>query len=242
MVTEENNFSPEETTEERDRRWRLLLGADPEEKSISLDKEDMGMDAALAALYDNKEGGSRKAGLGSSAPRVARWLGDIRQYFPTRVVQVMQADAINRLGLKELLLEPEMLQSVEADVHLVATLASLGKVMPQKAKSTAREIVNKVVKEVEKRLADKLRQAVSGALNRAARTTRPRLNDINWSRTISANLKNYLPEHKTVIPETIIGYGRKQVGFQREIILVVDQSGSMASSVVYAGIFSAVLA
>jgi CoxE family protein len=157
-------------------------------------------------------------------------------------VQVMQADAIDRLGLKQLLLEPEMLEAVEADVHLVATLASLGRIMPQKAKASAREVVGRVVRQVEERLADRVQQAVRGALNRASRTTRPRLNDINWSRTIAANLGNYLPELKTVVPERLIGYGRRQTGFQREIVLVVDQSGSMAASVVYASIFAAVLA
>jgi CoxE family protein len=158
------------------------------------------------------------------------------------VVQVMQADAIDQLGLKQLLLEPEMLEAVEADVHLVATLASLGRIMPQKAKASAREVVGRVVRQVEERLADRVQQAVRGALNRASRTTRPRLNDINWSRTIAANLGNYLPELKTVVPERLIGYGRRQTGFQREIVLVVDQSGSMAASVVYASIFAAVLA
>ena len=202
------------------------------------------MDAALAALYDHRpeDRGRRGGGLGGSAPRVARWLGDIRRYFPSRVVQVMQADAIDQLGLKQLLLEPEMLEAVEADVHLVATLASLGRIMPQKAKASAREVVGRVVRQVEERLADRVQQAVRGALNRASRTTHPRLNDINWSRTIAANLGNYLPELKTVVPERLIGYGRRQTGFQREIVLVVDQSGSMAASVVYASIFAAVLA
>lgn len=228
---------------EVDRRWRLVLGADPEDAAGGgLSSDDAAMDKALAALYDNDGPGTRRAGLGGSAPKVARWLGDIRTYFPSRVVQVMQGDAIDRLGLKRLLLEPEMMASVQPDVHLVATLASLGRVMPAKAKETARELVGRVVKEVEERLADKVIQAVRGALNRAARTTRPRLNDINWPRTIAANLANYLPEHRTVVPERIIGYGRKHTGFQREIVLVVDQSGSMANSVVYASIFSAVLA
>jgi len=168
--------------------------------------------------------------------------GGAEVFSPPGGVQVMQADAIDRLGLKQLLLEPEMLEAVEADVHLVATLASLGRIMPQKAKASAREVVGRVVRQVEERLADRVQQAVRGALNRASRTTRPRLNDINWSRTIAANLGNYLPELKTVVPERLIGYGRRQTGFQREIVLVVDQSGSMAASVVYASIFAAVLA
>lgn len=227
------------------RRWRLMLGSAPESGEAGLSREEQAMDAALAALYDNasegEETGPRRAGLGGSAPRVARWLGDIRTYFPSRVVQVMQADAIDRLGLKQLLLEPEMLRSVEPDVHLVATLASLSRVMPAKTRATARQVVATVVAQVEERLADKLRQAVHGALNRAARTRRPKPGDINWTRTIAANLKNYVPEERVLVPETLVGFGRRQTGIQREIVLVVDQSGSMATSVVYAGIFAAVL-
>jgi len=211
--------------DERNRRWRLLLGTAPEGTEETLSRQDAAMDAALAALYDNQSGDGQKrhAGLGASAPRVARWLGDIRTYFPSRVVQVMQADAIDRLGLKQLLLEPEMLETVEADVHLVATLAGLGRVMPQKARASAREVVARVVKQVEEKLADKVQQAVRGALNRAARTNRPRLNDINWLRTIEANLGNYLPELNTVVPERLIGYGRKQTGFPRGIRAAEDE-------------------
>ncbi len=205
------------------------------------------MDAALAALYDGggKGGptdGPRSAGLGGSAPRVARWLGDIRTYFPNRVVRVMQADAIDRLGLRRLLVEPEMLAGVEPDVHLVATLASLRGVIPERSKATARAVVAAVARQVEERLADRLRQAVRGALNRASRTHRPRHADIDWNRTVRANLRHYQPEYRTVVPERLVGFGRRQTGVQREIVLCVDQSGSMASSVVYASILAAVMA
>jgi Mg-chelatase subunit ChlD len=102
-------------------------------------------------------------------------------------------------------------------------------------------VVRRVVEELERRLANPMRQAVAGSLNRATRNRRPRHNEIDWNRTIRANLKHYQPEYRTVIPETRIGYGRKRNSL-RDIILCVDQSGSMATSVVYAGVFSAVLA
>lgn len=235
---------------ERDRRWRLLLGQSPDlagGTSLALSSQDAAIDAALAALYDRNTGGDSSGkkstgSLGASAPKVARWLGDIRTYFPSRIVQVMQNDAIERLGLRHLLLEPEMLDTIEPDVHMVATLASLSNVMSATAKNTARQVVNRVVEEVKKRLEDHLRQSVRGALRRSLRTNRPRPGDINWNRTIAANLANYIPEKNTVIPEKLVGYGRASSGFERDIILVVDQSGSMASSVVYASIFSSVLA
>lgn len=238
------------TSDERLRRWRLVLGGEPgaDGTGCQLSGTDAGMDAALAALYRGEQGGDegrssrRSAGLGASAPNVARWLGDIRAYFPSTVVQVMQSDAIERLNLTRLLLEPEMLEAVEPDVHLVGTLLSLNNVMPEKTKQTAREVVRRVVVELERRIAQQTRAAVTGALNRAARINRPRHHDIDWNRTIRANLRHYQAEHRTIVPERLIGYGRRANAVQRDIVLCVDQSGSMAASVVYSSIFAAVLA
>ncbi|MDQ3897734.1 MAG: VWA domain-containing protein [Actinomycetota bacterium] len=207
---------------------------------------DAAMDAALAALYEagggTLERSRRSGGLESSAPRVARWLGDIRTYFPSTVVRVMQQDAIDRLNLRQLLLEPEVLDAVEPDVHLVTTLLALNDVLPDETRQTARLVVRKVVDDLERRLAQRTRQAVTGALDRAARSRRPRHNEIDWNKTVRANLRHWQRDRRTVIPETLVGYGRRQQGFQRDIVLCVDQSGSMATSVVFAGVFAAVLA
>jgi hypothetical protein len=234
---------------ERLRRWRLVLGKDADESLCSSGGEgadggldsltgaDLGMDNVLEALYNSE----RQAGLGASSPHVARWLGDIRTYFPTPTVQIMQKDALERLNLTQMLLEPEMLETVEADVHLVANLLSLSHVIPEKTKDTARHVVRKVVEELERKLTNPMIQAVRGSLNRAVRNYRPRPNEINWDRTIRANLKNYLPERRTIIAERLVGHGHKRSSL-RDIVLCVDQSGSMGTSVVYSGIFGAVLA
>ncbi len=228
---------------ERLRRWRLVLGqeaaaglnANGEEWELS--QTDQGMDDVLTALYDNE----RSGGLGKSSPSVARWLGDIRTYFPSSSVRIMQQDALGRLQLTQMLLEPEMLEQVEPDVHLIATLLSLSRIIPEKTKDTARHVVRKVVDELERKLANPLLQAVRGSLHRATRTYRPRANEVNWDRTIRMNLQHYIPEQGTIIAERLVGYGHKRSSL-RDIILCVDQSGSMASSVVYSGIFGAVLA
>ncbi len=216
------------------------LGAD-------LGEREIGMDRALAALYETTPSagagtGRREAALGASAPQVARWLGDIRSYFPTSVVQVMQRDAIERLDLTSMLLEPELLSSVEPDVHLVATLVGLNKVMPETTRATARQVVGQVVGEIERRIAERTRSAVTGAVNRAARTRRPRAADIDWGATIGRNLDHYLPEYRTVVPERLVGHGRSARAASRDVVVAVDQSGSMAESVVYASVFGAVLA
>jgi Mg-chelatase subunit ChlD len=228
---------------ERLRRWRLVLGGDAcNQKEMGLtDGTDRAIDAALAALYGEQSGQARKGGLGASAPSVARWLGDIRRYFPTSVVRVLQKDALERLNLTQMLLEPELLQSVVPDVHLATALISLKDVLPNETRETARSVVAQVVRELEARLALAMQQAVKGSLSRAARTRRPRLAEMDWTRTIRANLRHYQPEYRTIVPETRIGYAKRRRALQ-DVILCVDQSGSMASSVVYAGVFGAVMA
>ncbi|MBO0759509.1 MAG: hypothetical protein J2P54_27020, partial [Bradyrhizobiaceae bacterium] len=181
---------------ERMRRWKLALGTDTED----LSERDQRMAQALAQLYDtdSEERKSRhNVGHGASAPRVARWLGDIREFFPSTVVQVIQKDAFERLGLKQMLLEPEFLAAVEADVHLIADLIALRSAMPEKTKETARQVVAKVVKELMEKLENKTIEAVRGALNRQKRTSRPRFSDIDWPRTIRRNLQHWQEEQKT---------------------------------------------
>lgn len=253
--TGEQPTSEQPTSEpltERLRRWRLILGGGAAdgiggsgggsrqgtgEDGFGLGAADRAMDDVLSALYE----GDRQGGLAASSPKVVRWLGDIRTYFPTSIVKVMQQDALERLNLQQMLLEPELLRSLEPDVHLVSNLLSLSTVMPEKTRETARIVVRQVVDDLTRKLENPTRQAILGSLNRAHRNRRPRHHEIDWHRTIRANLKHYQPNYRTIVPETRIGFGRKRSAL-RTIILCVDQSGSMATSVVYAGIFSAVLA
>ena len=245
-MTEQPEVGPDRgTARDRLTRWRLVLGGNDADglsgaggEAVSLSAEDERRDGALEALYDSE----RRGGLGGSAPRVSRWLGDIRTYFPSSVVQVMQGDAMERLGLRRMLLEPEMMRAVQPDVGLVSTLIGLGRVIPEHSRETARAVVRQVTDELEERLRQRTVQAVSGALDRSTRTRRPRMRDVDWGRTIAANLKHYLPEHRTVVPERLVGHARRSTQVEREIILCIDQSGSMAESIVYSSVFGAVLA
>ncbi|HEX8022529.1 MAG TPA: hypothetical protein VF500_21425, partial [Mucilaginibacter sp.] len=155
------------------RKWRLILGGNQNEGTeFRLDEADLKVDRTLEALYDSDRTGS----LGASSPNVSRWLGDIRTFFPSSVVQVMQQDALKRLNLTQMLFEKEMLENVEPDVHLVATLMTLSRVIPDKTKDTARQVVRKVVDQLIKKLAEPTRQAITGSLSRSTRNTRLRHN------------------------------------------------------------------
>ena len=238
---------------ERLRRWRLILGGGdqhhPDGTGIELRGDESRMDAALSALYDSPppatrpgRRSSRAGGLSASAPAVVRWLGDIRKYFPSGVVQVMQRDAIERLDLQRLLLEPEMLQAVEPDIHLMSTLLQLQHLLPETTRATARIVVSRVVAQIQARLGEPTIQKVSGALARTARTRRPRHGDIDWDRTVRANLRNYQPSLKTIIPDRLVGYARLGPAVRRDVIIAIDQSASMGDSVVYASVLGAALA
>ena len=225
--------SPVVDEAERLRRWRLVLGGEADNSCGPLSGVPAEMDQALSALYDadDKNGlgqSKRQGGRGGSSPSVARWLGDIRKYFPTSVVQVMQRDALERLDLRELLLQPEMLESAHADVHLVANLIALSGVIPASTKDTARMVVRKVVDDLLKKLEEPMRSAVTGAHDRSQRNRRPRHSEIDWNRTIRANLRHWQAEYRTIVPQQLMGYGRKSRSPQREVVLCIDQSGSMA--------------
>jgi Mg-chelatase subunit ChlD len=238
-------FDPEERT----RRWRLVLGQDPQDDGRSgesgegqesgdgLSTEDQVLDQMLETLYGESEEGD----LSDSAPDIARWLGDIRGYFPENVVRVMQRDALKRFKLRNVLDQPELLAAIEPDVNLVADILALKKVMPVRTRETAREVVRQVVEELREKLTYPLEQAIKGSLDRATRKRRPRFKEINWGRTIHKNLKHYQPEQQTIIPESLVGYGRRRSSL-KDIVIALDTSGSMATSVVYGSIYGAVLA
>jgi VWA domain containing CoxE-like protein len=246
---------------DRVQRWRLILGKRVEDQLMGngsggiggsggglLSREMMEMDAALGAVYDIEEtepdgkSGGRRGGLGKSKPRLAAWLGDVRKYFEQDIVAVIQQDAIEKKDWKELLFEPEALAQITPSVDLVGTLLSMKDMIPDRAKDAAREIVRAVVEEIKKRLQGALERAVRGALDRSRHQPIPSLPNIDWRRTIGKNLKNYEKTRRTIIPERFFFYARQHRRKEWNVIVAMDQSGSMASSVVYGGVMGSILA
>src|SRR5688572_5590145 len=236
------------------KRWRLILGQHAQSSlsqmggggGCELSREQIGMDEALAAIYDESGGESersqRSAGLGPSAPKLAKWLGDIRSYFKEDVVTVIQNDAIERKGLTQLLFEPEMLKNVEPNPQLVGTLMSLKGRIPEHTKETARMVVRAVVDKIKRLLERRIRQAVLGALNRKEHSPLPNAATIDWKWTIGRNLKNYQPSLGTIVPEKVYFYSRAQRSNNWTVIVCMDQSGSMAESVVYGSVTGSIFA
>lgn len=236
----------EEDKKEQLRRWRLILGEDTRAMpGAGLSGTDSIMDMALAAIYNEGNamgGGGKGAGKGKSMPNLAKWLTDVRSFFPQDVVSVIQSDAIEKKGLTKLLMEPETLKNVKPDISMVGTLMALKGQIPEKSKETARELVKAVVDEIMKRMEQSLRKAVTGALNRKAHSPISNFSAIDWKRTINRNLKNYDTESKRLIPEKFYFFERTRKQKDWTVIIDIDQSGSMADSIVYSSVMGSIFA
>jgi hypothetical protein len=244
-------------------RWRLILGQDAQEDlarlspaGCSLSAEQREMDEALEALYEggsdqeigrdewesSAEGAAHGSARGRSLPRVARWLDQIRNFFPKDVVVLLQQDAIERRGMKELLFEPEILAKVEPSVDLAAAVLELKNLVPEKAKAAARDLVRRVVEELKRRLETRFAQAIRGSIDRSEHSPLRSLPNLDWSRTIRRNLKHYDAALGTIIPQEIAFFRRRHRQNEWNVIIAMDQSGSMATSLIYGGIMGAILA
>jgi Mg-chelatase subunit ChlD len=232
-------------------RWRLVLGPPgagqrgaggllgDADAALAADPRLAEMDRALNFLYGEDD---RSAGSEGSNPHVATWLGDIRRYFPREIVAFMEKDAIERKGLKQLLMEPEALQSLEKDVGLVATILAFKHLMPEKTRQTARQVVAAIVEDLKKRLENETRQALLGAMRRDRHSPLKIARNLDLRRTVREGLRHYQPALRKVVPERIHFFANQRRYHEWRVIILVDQSGSMGESVVYSSIIAAVFA
>ncbi len=241
---------------ERMKRWRLILGAESNERFASmngaqgfgLSEEQRLMDQALAAIYNRSESGGfgsgRGAGSGPSNPKVSRWLGDVRTLFEKDLVTVIQADAMERCGLRQLLFEPELLENIEPDISLASTILMLKDQIPKRSKESVRAFIAKIVEEINRLLEADIRRAVTSAVNRRMHSPIPSAAAMDYPLTIRRNLKNYNPDLGTIVPEHFYFFDRTTTAASKQwtVILDVDQSGSMGESVIYSSIMSCILA
>ncbi|HEY7169831.1 MAG TPA: VWA domain-containing protein [Vicinamibacterales bacterium] len=232
-------------------RWRLAIGDGAEQVHPSFGLSGVGagggvadparlaeMDKALSFVYDEQ----RSAGLGRSAPYVPKWLAALREFFKDDVVALVQKDAIERKGLTQLLFEPETLPYLDKNVDLVSTLIAARGLIPDKAKEIARQIVREVVDELRKKLETEVRSAVFGALRRDRTSPVQVLRNLDWRRTIRSNLKGWDRERQRLVPERLYFWANQRRHHEWDVVLAVDQSGSMAESVVYSSVMAAIFA
>jgi hypothetical protein len=234
-------------------RWRLALGPEAEKAAPELALGGLGQlagvggvdegrlgdfDQALGFVYDDE----RRGGGGGSRPYLPTWLGLLREFFAKDVVALVQKDAIDRKGLTELLFEPETLPYLEKNVDLVATLLSARGLVPDKAKDIARQIVREVVDDLRKQLESEVRTSLLGAARRSHDSPLKLARNLDWKRTINKNLRGWDRAHQRLVPERVYFWANQRRRHDWEVVIAVDQSGSMGQSVVYSSVMGAIFA
>ncbi len=237
-------------------RWRLALGSEAEKidprmgfgsicagSPIGLaeacaieslqDAEDL--DETLDFVY----GGMTPRGLTAYIPR---WLDRVRKFFDGETIALVQKDAIEKKGLTRLLFEPETLPYLEKNVDLVATLLSARAMVPDEARDIARAIVREVVEELRKKLETTARTSLLGAVRRNSRSPLKVARNLDWKRTIAKNLHTWDIDKRRLVPEQFHFLANQRRQHEWDVSILVDQSGSMAVSVIYSAIMAAIFA
>ena len=235
-------------------RWRLALGPEAEKASPELGLRTLrqcgagldGVDGERLADFDEALGfaydESRKGGTSGSKPYLPKWLGLLREFFTKDVIALVQKDAIERKNMTELLFEPETLPLLDKNVDLVATLMSARGLVPDKAKDVARQIVKEVVDDLRKQLESEVRTALLGAARRNSESPLKLARNIDWKKTIHKNLRGWDTDRRRLVPDRIYFWSNQRRRHEWDVVIAVDQSGSMAQSVVYSSVMAAIFA
>ena len=235
---------------EKAKRWRLILGSESEEglnnavgSNINLSSEEEIMSSALESIYrtDKNDYFKGKAGNGVSSMKLSKWLCDIRKVFDSEMVKVIEGDAIRKKGLTSLLYEKEFLEEASPDINMASTLLTFKNAVPDKRKDSAREYIERVVEDINNKLESELERAVSTALNRREHKNFGTARSIDFNYTIRRNLKNYNTEIAAVIPERMYFYDTITKKNKWNVIVDIDQSGSMGPSVINSTIMGCIL-
>ena len=239
-------------TNDRLRRWRLILGSEAQKRmegmgdGPDLSQEDLMMDTALDAIYnrDMKFGFGGGAGKGASSPQISRWLGDVRTLFDKDIVKIIQSDAMERCGLKQLIFEPELLNNIEPDMQMASMILTLKDQIPKQSKENAREFIRKIVEQINALLETDLKRAVTASINRKLHSPIPSASALDFQTTIRKGIKDYNTKLKKIIPQKYYFFERSATTAANKytVILDIDQSGSMGESVIYSSIMSCILA
>jgi Mg-chelatase subunit ChlD len=227
-------------------RWRLVLGKSAEQQGISCsgDADCQRIEQLVGFLFDEqgesrgKKSKDRQAGSGPSALTVPRWVDLVGELFPHSAKEVLERELVRRRGIGELLEKPELLEKVEANTELVKTLLTHKDLLNPKTRVLARKIIEKVVNELKQKLKVQVESAITGALRRDRHSPRKVFRNLDLKTTLRRNLKNYDEASGKLLVDQLFFFAAERKKRPWQIIVVVDQSGSMLDS----AIFSAVMA
>ncbi|CAK7258028.1 MULTISPECIES: VWA domain-containing protein [unclassified Shinella] len=232
-------------------RWRLVLGeaADGACRSAgcSLSGEAITMDAALDWLYGREEEDgtrniARQGGRGPSALTTPQWINDIHRLFPKETIERLERDAIERYAIDDVVTNPEVLARAEPNETLLKAVLRTKHLMSPDILVLARKLVQEVVRQLMEKLSRELALAFSGVIDRRRHSRFRIASDLDFRRVLKDNLKHYDPKTRRLTVEKLHFFARNQRHMKTwQIILLVDQSGSMLDSVIHSAVTAACL-
>ena len=230
-------------------RWRLVLGRFAEKRlSEPMSARDARMEAALDYLYSREYKGRgvrdriQPGTLDPSAINIPTWLGEVRELFPRETVEIIEKHALDRYGLTELVTDKETLEKLEPNMELLKTLLTFRGHLHGEVIGTARRIVRQVVEELKRKLESEIRRALAGRLNRFRHSPQKAAQNFDWRDTIRRNLKHYDTGTRRIVLQEPRFFSRNTRLLPWQVILCVDQSGSMADSVIHSAVMAGILA
>jgi Mg-chelatase subunit ChlD len=228
-------------------RWRLVLGRPGEGVTggVPLAGDAAARDAALDWLYqrdgDLDRRGIRRGGDEASIVKTVDWLDDIHRLFPRETIERLERDAVERYEITDVVTDPDVLERIEPNPTLLKAVLRTKHLMNPEVLVLARRIVEEVVRRLIEQLATEVRQTFSGARSRTP-SRRARAIDFDIRRTIRENLRHYQPAERRLLVERALFRSRTRRHLDRwQVVLVVDQSGSMAGSVIHSAVTAACL-
>lgn len=232
-------------------RWRLVLGRYAERRLGTPgdgDGQYGRMDRSLEYLYGREyrgrglREGERAGSLDPSQVTLVDWLGEVRELFPQETVEIIEKHALDRYGLTELVTDPRTLERLEPNQQLLRTLLTLRGHMKGEVLELARRIIRQVVEEIRRKLEADVRRALAGRLNRQRHAPLAMLANFDAKGTVRRNLRHYDRARRQLVIEELRFFERNTRRLPWEIVLCIDQSGSMADSVIHSAVMAGILA
>ncbi|WP_418037484.1 VWA domain-containing protein [Paenibacillus xylanilyticus] len=241
---------PDSNQAETLNRWRLILGDSAEEGLSNTDAYDAEhfkyteIDEILGYLYNREYGeeqGYRKeGGRGSSNLTVPNWLHKVRELFPKPTVELLEKQALDRYGLTELLTDKKLLESLEPNMNLLKNIMQFKGRMKGDVLRSAKEIVRTVVEDLQRKLESQTRASIMGKRSRYTPSSIKSLRNLNFKRTITKNLKNVDRVNRRLVIDRLYFDGNIQPHNKWNVIIAVDESGSMMDSVIYSSVMASI--
>jgi Mg-chelatase subunit ChlD len=152
----------------------------------------------------------------------------------------MERDAVERYEISEVVTRPEVLERIQPSETLLRAVMRTKHLMNAEVLALARQLVRRVVEELMEKLAREVRQPFSGALDRRRRSFLKVAKNFDARTTLRRNLKHWQPEQRRLLIESPYFFSRIRRQTDRwQLILVVDESGSMLDSVIHAAVTAA---